>query len=128
MKIIFFDGVCGLCNGFVDFILKIDKKRKFHFSPLQGEYAAKTLPRHLTKELSSLAFMSNGKIYTKSEAVLMILSETGGFWALSSIFRIIPKSFQNVIYDFVAKYRYVIFGKKSSCRLPTSEERSRFVI
>jgi predicted DCC family thiol-disulfide oxidoreductase YuxK len=128
MKIIFFDGVCGLCNGFVDFIIKIDKKQVFSFSPLQGAYASSTLPQKMTQDLSSVVLLIDGKIYIKSEAVQKILTEIGGVWGLARFFILIPRSIQNYLYDQIAKNRYHFFGKKKSCRIPTEAERSRFVI
>lgn len=127
MKIIFFDGVCGLCNGFVDFIIKIDKKKIFLFSPLQGAYASTQLPETMTQDLTSVVLLIDGKTYTKSEAVQKILREIGGIWVLSSIFTVVPRFIQNSIYDQIAKNRYQLFGKKKLCRIPTEEERSRFV-
>jgi predicted DCC family thiol-disulfide oxidoreductase YuxK len=128
MKIIFFDGVCGLCNGFVDFIMKIDKKKVFLFSPLQGSYASSNLTQSMTQDLSSVVVLIDGKIYTKSEAVQKILTEIGGIWGIAKFFILIPRSLQNYLYDQIAKNRYHIFGKKAACRIPTEEERSRFVI
>lgn len=128
MKIIFFDGVCGLCNGFVDFIIKIDKKKVFLFSPLQGPYASSSLSQDMTQDLNSVVVLIDGKIYTKSEAVQRILTEIGGIWGIAKFLFLIPRSLQNSLYDQVAKNRYVIFGKKSACRIPSEEERSRFVI
>ena len=128
MKIIFFDGVCGLCNGFVDFIIKIDKKKTFLFSPLQGAYASSNLAPSMTQDLSSVVVLINGKVYIKSEAVQKILTEIGGVWGLARLLILIPRSVQNYIYDQVAKNRYSLFGKRQSCRIPTEEERSRFVI
>lgn len=127
MKIIYFDGVCGLCNGFVDFILRIDRQRVFKFSPLQGNIASAQLPKYLTEDLSSVVVSIDGKVYTKAQAVTTILTEIGGFWGLVKIFSFIPQSVQNKVYDFIARHRYRIFGKKSSCRIPTNEEKERFV-
>lgn len=127
MKVIFFDGVCGLCNGFIDFIMKIDTEKKFHFSPLQSEYAQKNLPPEFTRDLKSVVYKENDHCYSKSEAVLKVLTELGGIWKLASLGKLLPSPFLNWGYDLVAENRYKIFGKKETCRLPTPEERSRFV-
>lgn len=126
-NVIFFDGVCGLCNGFVDFIMKIDKKQKFYFSPLQSEYAQTQLPKDLTLDLKSVVFMKDNKLLTKSKAVIAVLNEIGGVWKFANAGKILPESLLNGAYDLVAENRYKIFGKKDSCRLPTPEERGRFV-
>ena len=128
VKIIFFDGVCGLCNGFVTFIMKVDKKRKFYFSPLQGEFANEHLPKHFISDLKSVVLMSDGKISSKSDAVIRILVEIGGIWKVALICRILPVFLLDFFYNLIAENRYRLFGKKSSCRIPSPEERSRFVI
>lgn len=128
MKVIFFDGVCGLCNGFIDFVIKIDKKQTFHFSPLQSDYAQKSLPEAMTRDLKSVVYKNGEELSTKSDAVLKIMKEIGGPWAFASAARIFPRSIRDAAYELVAENRYKIFGKKETCRLPTAEERSRFVI
>lgn len=127
MKIIFFDGVCGLCNGFVDFILKVDKHQSFTFSPLQSEYAAQHLSAEHIKDLTSVVYLKDGKKFLKSRAVIEILSDIGGVWKLAVIGKAIPDPLRNKAYDLVAANRYKFFGKKETCRLPTPEERARFL-
>jgi predicted DCC family thiol-disulfide oxidoreductase YuxK len=126
-KIIFFDGLCGLCNGFVDFMLKVDKKGIFSYSPLQSEYAAQVLPIELREDLKTVVVMIDGKIYKKSEAIQKIFAELGGGWSLIGKNQLFPRSVLNLGYDVVANNRYKLFGKKDSCRLPTPEERARFL-
>lgn len=127
MKVIFFDGVCGLCNGFVDFVLKIDKKNEFMFSPLQSDYAKNHLPEEYTKDLKSVVYFNDGKIISRSAAVIKILSEIGGIWKFATIGNVLPEKLRDSAYDMVAKNRYKLFGRKETCRLPTPEERARFV-
>lgn len=128
MKIIYFDGFCGLCNGFVDFMMKIDHKKQFHYSPLQGEHAHSNLPKEMTEDLKSVVYSDGQKLYTKSEAVIKILKDQGGIWSLASAGKFLPRSLTDKAYDLVATNRYKLFGKKESCRLPTPEERQRFVL
>ncbi len=128
MKIIFFDGVCGLCDGFVNFILKIDKEKKFIFSPLQSDFARLNLSQEYTDDLKTLVLMKDGKLYIKSWAIIHILLEIGGIWKIALIGKLFPRFLLDSLYDLVAKYRYKTFGKKKNCRLPTPEEKSRFVI
>lgn len=127
-NVIFFDGVCGLCNGFVDFIISIDKNQEFRFSPLQSEYAQRVLPPGMTQNLDSVVFLKNGKTYRKSQAVIKVLEGLGGVWSLAKIGKYLPESFLNSAYDLVGQNRYKIFGKKETCRLPTPDERARFII
>lgn len=128
MKVIFFDGVCGLCNGFIDFIMKVDKDLLFHFSPLQSDYARSHLPPEYTEDLKSVVYLKDNKIFSKSEAVIEILRDIGGFWKLASIGSLLPGFLRDKAYDMIAQNRYSLFGKKETCRLPTPEERGRFVI
>jgi predicted DCC family thiol-disulfide oxidoreductase YuxK len=126
--IIFFDGVCGLCNGFVDFILQIDSKKIFKFSPLQSEYAQKNLPQEYTQSLDSVVVVIDGKILKKGEAVMAVFNRLGGAWKILALTGMLPKSLMDSGYDLVASNRYKLFGKKETCRIPTPEERARFIL
>ncbi len=126
-NVIFFDGYCGLCNGFVDFVMSIDKEEKFKFSPLQSEFAQRNLPPEMTANLDSVVFLKQGKTYRKSKAVIRILEDMGGIWKFATIGKVMPEKFLNSAYDLVAKNRYKLFGKKETCRLPTPAERARFI-
>lgn len=128
MKVIFFDGVCGLCNGFIDFVMKIDKDQKFHFSPLQSEYARQNLPEQMTTDLKTVVYKDGDHLSMKSDAVLKILQEIGGPWKLAMMGKVLPRALRDSAYEMVAENRYKLFGKKETCRLPTPEERGRFVI
>lgn len=125
--ILFFDGVCSLCNGFVDFIFKYDSKEKFLVSSLQGQKARDVLPIELVTDLNTIVLYKEGKCIEKSTAVLMVLKELGFPWVMASAFLIIPSFIRDFIYMRISKNRYLMFGKKNSCRLPTRGERSRFL-
>jgi predicted DCC family thiol-disulfide oxidoreductase YuxK len=128
-KILFFDGVCGLCDQFITFMVDADRKNVLKFSTQQGEAFQATEVRNLiTKEMGdSIFYFRQGKIYSKSTAVLTALSDMGGVWKLALFFKIIPRPIRDVIYGLVAKNRYKIFGKKETCRIPTPEERAKFL-
>lgn len=125
--VIFFDGQCGLCNGFVNFILKIDQSHLFLFSPLQSDFAIQTLPQELTTDLKTIVVLINGTTFKKAQAVFAIFQEIGGFWKILSIMKYLPSSLLNMGYDLVAENRYSLFGKKETCRIPSPEERKRFL-
>lgn len=125
--IIFFDGVCGLCNSFVDFLVKVDKNHVLRFAPLQGETAAEILQKHYIEDLNTIVFFHNGKVLTKSDAVLEIFHLIGGPWKAAVALNIFPRLFRNYFYNFVSKNRYSLFGKKETCRLPSPEERQLFL-
>lgn len=127
-NVVFFDGVCGLCNGFVDFVMKIDREKRFKFAPLQGEYAQKNLSPTDVMELKTIIVIIDGKTYKKSEAVLNVFQTLGGFWAPFAFLKSVPSFMRDKAYDTVAANRYTLFGKKDSCRLPTPQERQRFLL
>lgn len=128
MKVIFFDGYCGLCNGFIDFMMRVDKTGQFKFSPLQSEYAKANLNPDDVQDLKSIVVLIDGKTYRKAEGVFMALSSLGGIWKVSAIVGSLPSGILNFGYDMVAENRYKIFGKNETCRLPTPKERSRFIL
>ncbi|MCB9799686.1 MAG: DUF393 domain-containing protein [Candidatus Omnitrophica bacterium] len=129
--IIFFDGVCGLCNRFVDWMLKRDQKGIFLFAPLQGETAQeKNLFQYSNKseELSSILFCDeNGKIHRASSAILSILVRLGGLWNILGLLLIVPSCLRDSVYDFIARRRYQWFGQRASCRIPSEGEFKAFL-
>ncbi len=130
--IIFFDGVCNLCNGFVDFILRQDNNRRFRFASLQSDIAREYLkgyPDILTgDDPDSVVLLSpDGEVYTQSDAVLRIAGILGGAWKLLLAFQVLPVGFRNRIYRWVARNRYAWFGKRGTCRIPSSEEAQSFL-
>jgi len=125
--IIFFDGVCNLCNGFVDFLIKRNKQNLFKFASLQGSTAKSYLDESTLNELKTVVVYYDGKILKKSDAILIIFKKLGPFWCLLYLFKPIPRFLRDLIYDFIAQNRYRLFGKKDTCRLPTEQEKSYFL-
>jgi len=125
--IIFFDGVCNLCNNTVDFIIRRMGDRSFLFAPLQGQTAKDLSIDFSEVEPGSIVYVADGRQFTQSTAVLKILVRLGGAWRLVAVFFVVPPFLRNIIYRFVAKNRYRWFGKKESCRMPTPEERELFL-
>ncbi len=123
-KIIIFDGICGLCNSSVNILIKLDKHKLFQYTSLQGKFV-KTL--EINPDIDSIIFYDDGMLYYRSEAILKILNSLGGIWVFTNIFYIIPRVIRDHIYDLIAKYRYKIFGKMESCRVPTKEEAMLFI-
>lgn len=125
---VFFDGVCNLCNGFVDYLIRRDSAGVLKYAPLQGSTAKAKLPRAQSEDLLSMAFISaDGKLYTESSAALKSIAALGGVYSLASLFFVIPKFLRDFVYRIVASHRYQWFGQKDTCRLPSPEERSRFL-
>ena len=126
-RIIFFDGVCPVCNGFVDYVLKKDLKNQFQFSSLQSQFAKATLlPQY--QGLDSVILLENDQTFIKSTAVLRILFQLNGHWnALAVFLSAIPRPIRDFFYDIFAKNRYRIFGQNEICRVPTVKEKLRFI-
>jgi predicted DCC family thiol-disulfide oxidoreductase YuxK len=123
-SIVFFDGICILCNNSVRLLLKADKKKCLYFSPLQGKYIQSL---RLTQDLKSIIFYDNSKIYYKSTAILKLCTRLGGFYRFMGIFYIFPPFVRDFMYDIVAKYRYKVFGKIEVCSLGKEGEFERFI-
>ncbi len=125
--IIFFDGVCGLCNRSVDFIIRHDKKKKFRFASLQGSTAKTMIDPAFINDLQTFVFCDNGKIYTKSTAALRVFRKLNGIFTICILFFIIPKRIRDFLYNVIAKHRYQWFGGKETCRIPSPDERKYFL-
>lgn len=125
--IIYFDGVCSVCNGFVDFLISRDKNDSLQYTTLQGETAIKNLEPQLYTNVDSLVFQSREKIFTKSNAALMALSSLGGLWKFSIWLRLIPRFIRDPLYNIIAKNRYSWFGKRAKCRIPTESEKGKIL-
>lgn len=124
-KILFFDGVCVMCNGLVDFALKYDKSQKIVFAALQGETAKELLPSFYTQQLTTVVFLSDTKIYTQSDAIIQLLINMNKWYCFIYAIKIIPKFIRDNIYKLIANNRYNWFGKKEQCRLFSLEEKKR---
>ncbi|MCL4129318.1 UNVERIFIED_CONTAM: hypothetical protein GTU68_005378 [Idotea baltica] len=127
--IIIFDGVCNLCNNWVQFVIANDKANFFQFGNLQSDNSKKLIGAHPAHEidLDSMVYIEKGKIYYKSKAALMILRKLDAPWFLLSLFIFLPQKLRDQVYDLVAKNRYNWFGKKKSCLIPGPETADRFI-
>lgn len=128
-SIVFFDGVCNLCNASIDFIIKRDRHNKFLVGALQDGFSKELLSKHQVKEdyLDSLVLLENGEIFYKSTAALKIARRLSGLWPVFYPLIILPTWLRDPVYDFIGKNRYRWFGKKNTCRIPTPEEKAKFL-
>lgn len=127
--VILFDGVCNFCNSSVNFIIEKDADDNFRFASIQSE-EGKFLINWLeidTVKNDSIILIEGEKYYLRSSAALRIAKKLKGLWKLLYVFIIIPAFIRNIFYNIVAKYRYKLFGKRESCRIPTPEERAKFL-
>jgi predicted DCC family thiol-disulfide oxidoreductase YuxK len=128
-RIILFDGYCNLCSGIVQFIIRRDKFQKFGYSPLQTEFGIQLLKQfgYRDSQLDFVIYLREGKCFTRSSAILMILKDLGGWWRLYYGFIIIPKSIRDFFYNTIAKRRYRLFGRTDHCIVPSPEIRQQFL-
>ncbi|GBF38637.1 thiol-disulfide oxidoreductase DCC family protein [Leptospira johnsonii] len=129
--IVLFDGVCNLCNGAVNVLLDLDKRKILKFASLQSEYAKKLIQSRGLEEkiqgIDSILFWDGAEIHIKSNAILEICGKLGGFWKILKLSYIIPRPIRDILYDLIAKNRYKLFGKRESCRMPTPELKERIL-
>ena len=125
--IVFYDGVCGLCDRFVRACLVFDRSHVLSFAPLQGETAASLLPDELTAGTPSVVLHDNGTIFTESSAIIRILAKTSPLLRWTVLFLIIPPFVRDALYRLIARHRYKIFGKFDSCQLPTNDQQEQFL-
>jgi predicted DCC family thiol-disulfide oxidoreductase YuxK len=128
--IVFFDGVCGLCDKTVRFLLRHDRHDRLRFAPLQGETARRVLPPlgGRPEDLDTIYVVTaDGRLLQRSRAVLFATVALGGAWVLLGALRIVPRPLADLVYRFVARVRYRVFGRFDTCSIPTPEERARFL-
>ncbi|NOS85852.1 MAG: thiol-disulfide oxidoreductase DCC family protein [Ignavibacteria bacterium] len=128
-KIILFDGVCNLCNGSVNFFITRDKKDIFRFAALQSDVGIE-LQKKLKidhENIESFILIDGNNYYKKSTAALRVAVMLGFPYNLLYPFLLIPSFIRNSVYDIIARYRYKWFGKKEYCRIPTPEEKAKFL-
>ncbi len=127
-SVVFFDGVCGLCNSSINFILARDTRGRFRFAPLQGETARQELPVGDIERLDTLVLHTATGTFRRSAAVVRILWGLPGIWpCLGSLLWTLPRPLRDVGYRIVSANRLSWFGKRETCRLPTPDERERFL-
>ena len=128
-KIVFFDGVCTLCNRSVNFLMKQDKTGVLKFVSLQSDFANTKLPKKLLtlEGLDTLVYFDGNRFYTKSTAVLQLCKLLGGVFYIFLIGYLLPRFIRDGLYGFVANSRYRWFGKKDQCMVPTKAQKERFL-
>ena len=133
--VVFFDGICGLCDRLVQFLIPRDRGDVLRFAPLQGELARTVLRKHGLNpdDLDSVVVVTgwqqpSERAFTRSRAVLQTLSALGGVWRiLARAARIVPLPVANAAYKLVARSRYRMFGRFDACQLPQPQWKDRFL-
>lgn len=126
-KILFFDGVCVMCNELTKFILKHDKNGVIKFATLQGNTAKSTLPSPLIAGLNTVVLKDDHNLYTQSDAIIRLLASLGGIFKLALLLLVFPKKLRDYVYGIVSRNRYRWFGTTASCGLLSQQEKARIL-
>jgi len=132
--IVLYDGVCGLCNRLVQFLLLRDHHDRFRFASLQSSFGQEILERHGADPLDLDTFyvvldhdQASERLLARSDGIVHALSTLGGIWAVAGVGKAIPRAIRDGLYNFVARRRYQVFGKNESCMLPEPRHRAKFL-
>ncbi|WP_349655849.1 thiol-disulfide oxidoreductase DCC family protein [Xanthomonas sp. 10-10] len=126
---IVFDGVCLLCNGWVTFLLRHDRRGRYRFAAMQGQAGRTLLQQHGLDPDDPLSFLlvDDTGAWTDSDAIVRVLAGLGGLWHLVTVLRVVPRGLRDIGYRLIARNRYRWFGRSEHCMLPTPEQRTRFL-
>ena len=129
MPILLFDGHCNLCNGWVNFIVKRDPNKTILFASLQSKAGSELLAEHNIKQnyIDSLVFIEEERFSVSSTAALRTLSYLSSWESQLKFLIVLPRPLRDLVYRFVARYRYKWFGRREQCMLPTAELKERFL-
>ena len=127
--VVLFDGVCNMCNGYVNYVIDHDPADYFRFASLQSEVGSKLAAEHGLDAgaLSTIILIEDGRAHVRSSAALRICRRLTGPLKLLWPFIIVPAFLRDLGYRLIAKNRYRLFGKRDACRLPTPEDQARFL-
>jgi predicted DCC family thiol-disulfide oxidoreductase YuxK len=128
--ILFFDGVCNLCNGAVQFVIRRDRRGLIRFASLQseaGQAAAAAVLERYGQVPDALIFLDGSEYFIESDAALRVARYLDGGWNTLAWLRIFPRFLRDAVYRMVARYRYRWFGRQDACMLPTPALKARFV-
>ena len=128
-NLILFDGVCNFCNSAVQMVIEIDRHKIFKFASIQSELGQKLYREHGLDpiDIQTLMFVDGDRVLTKSDAVLEVLSRLDGGWQLLAGFKAMPQPVRDWAYSEFARQRFVLFGRRDTCMVPTPELQERFI-
>lgn len=128
-RVIFFDGVCRLCNGSVNFVIRHNRDQTIKFATVQSKLGKRVLEEHglSTDKFESMLYFEAGQPYEKSTAALKIAKRLSFPFNALQVFYLVPKTIRDWLYDQVARNRYKWFGKQETCLAPTKEVKDRFL-
>ena len=127
--VIVFDGVCVLCNGWVRFLLRHDRRGRYRFAAMQGESGRALLVAHGldADDPASFLLIEENAAWTDTDAIVRVLSGLGGAWRLVALLRVLPRGVRDRLYRGIARNRYRVFGRHERCMIPAPEQAARFL-
>lgn len=127
--VLFYDGVCTMCNGIVKAMLRLDRDRCFYFAPLQGDTSklARDLHPDFPTDIQTVVYLRRGEVFVRSRAVALAMAEVPFPAKILSWIRFLPTWLTDFFYGIVARARYRVFGKYERCPLPPPEHKARFL-
>jgi predicted DCC family thiol-disulfide oxidoreductase YuxK len=127
--IFFFDGVCGLCTGFAEFILRHDRRGVFRIATVQSPLGQALLAHYglPTDDFTTNLLLADGRPRLKSDAFIDTMTRLPAPWPLFALMRISPRGFRDWAYTPIARNRYRWFGRRMTCRIPAAGETDRFI-
>ena len=132
--LVLYDGVCGLCDHFVQFLLRIDGHDRLRFAALQGPIGTKILTEggRAATALSTVIVVADfelpsRRLLERSDAALFAISSAGGVYQAAGALRLIPRFIRDAAYDLIARWRYRIFGRFDACPVPGHATRAKFL-
>ena len=130
--VVLFDGVCGLCDRTVNWLLLHDTAERIHFATLQGKTGARILEQYGVDDgLHSVVYVettsTSVNIHRRSTAIFKLCELLPTPYRWIGLFGVLPRFVTDAVYNVVARVRYRIWGQLATCRLPTASERHRFL-
>lgn len=132
--LVLYDGVCGLCNRLVQFLLKRDRQNRLLFASLQSDLGKQILSRHDLKadKLDTFYVVENYEfpsehLLDRSDAILRVVGKLGGIWKIASMGKLMPRFLRDLLYRLIAKNRYRVFGKYETCMMPDPRHKAKFL-
>jgi predicted DCC family thiol-disulfide oxidoreductase YuxK len=125
--VLLFDGVCNLCNAVVQFVLRHDHAGRIQFASQQSPYGQRALETHGIPAMQGVVLIEGERVYTNSDAALRLLEHLGVPWRWAAALRVVPKPVREVVYAWIARNRYRLFGRREACMMPRPEWKTRFL-
>ena len=127
--VIVFDGVCVLCNGWVRFLLRHDRRARYRFAVMQSASGRALLSMHGLDPEDPVSFLlvEQGQAWTDTDAIVRVLSGLGGAWRATGLLRLLPRALRDRAYRALARNRYRWLGRHDQCPVPSPRHAARFL-